>query len=73
MDTKSMRSVYAITERNQKSYWLKVGIGFVNKDGSISVRLDALPMSGTLQIRDFDPGVARAGDTTAAQPTALPS
>lgn len=44
--------VYAITERNEKSFWTRVGVAYVNKDGSITCRLDALPVSGTLQVRD---------------------
>jgi len=45
------RTVYAITERGEKSYWTKIGIAYVNRDGSLTCRLDALPVSGTLQIR----------------------
>ncbi len=45
------RSVYAITERGEKSYWTRIGIAYVNRDGSLTCRLDALPVSGTLQIR----------------------
>jgi hypothetical protein len=45
------RTVYAITERGEKSYWTRIGIAYVNRDGSLTCRLDALPVSGTLQIR----------------------
>ena len=45
------RSVYAITERGDKSYWTRIGIAYLNRDGSLTCRLDALPVSGTLQIR----------------------
>lgn len=48
--------VYAITERNEKSFWTRVGVAYVNKDGSITCRLDALPVSGTLQVRDDERG-----------------
>lgn len=44
--------VYAITERNEKSYWTRVGVAYINKDDSLTIRLDALPVSGTLQVRD---------------------
>ena len=50
------KAVYAITEKGEKSYWTKVGVAYVNKDGSITCRLDALPVSGTLQVRDDDRG-----------------
>jgi hypothetical protein len=49
------RTVYAITERGEKSYWTRVGVAFENRDRSINVQLDALPVSGRLQIRDDEP------------------
>jgi hypothetical protein len=37
-----------------KSKWVRVGIGFVNDDGSISLRLDATPVNGRLIVaKDF--------------------
>ena len=47
--------VYVITERAGRSYWNRIGVAFVNRDGSINVRLEALPVSGELQIRDAEP------------------
>mgnify|MGYP000063490904 CR=1 FL=1 len=45
--------VYAVIQRGpRRNHWLRVGIAFVNRDGSLNVRLDALPVSGELQIRD---------------------
>ena len=38
-------------ERNDKTFWLKVGNAYRNKDGSINVYLDALPLGGKLQLR----------------------
>ena len=55
MDSSKMKIVYVITERNSKSYWNRVGVAFVNSDGSINVKLEALPVSGELQIRDYVP------------------
>jgi len=46
-------AVYAIVERNGKTYWLKVGAAFTNRDGSINLHLDAVPTgSGRLQVRE---------------------
>ena len=47
----SLRQVYTITERNGKSYWIRIGAAFVNQDGSETVLLDALPVNGRMQIR----------------------
>jgi len=55
-----MKIVYVISERNTKSYWNRIGVAFVNSDGSINVKLDAVPVSGELQIRDY---VAREDGT----------
>lgn len=51
-ETNNRRTVLAITERDGRTYWTRIGVAFVNRDGSITVRLHALPVSGTLQIRD---------------------
>jgi len=55
MESSKMKIVYVITRRNDKSYWNRIGIAFVNSDGSINVRLEALPVSGELHIRDYVP------------------
>jgi hypothetical protein len=53
MNPSKMKIVYVIAERNNKSYWNRIGVAFVNNDGSINVKLDAVPVSGELQIRDY--------------------
>jgi len=59
MDDKNKKTVYTIIERTTaggvtKSYWTKVGVGFVNRDGSITLQLDAIPISGKLQVREWE-------------------
>ena len=49
------RTVYAITEKGERSFWTRIGIAYVNADQSLTCRLDALPVSGTLQIRRDQP------------------
>ncbi len=39
-------------EGERKAYWKHVGRAFVNRDGSINVLLDALPLGAKLQIRE---------------------
>jgi hypothetical protein len=55
MEQSKFKVAYVITERNDKTYWNRIGVAFTNKDGSINVKLDALPTGGTLQIRDYEP------------------
>jgi len=53
--TTETKAVFAITQKGEKSYWTKVGAAFFsNRDGSINLELDALPVSGKLQIRAED-------------------
>jgi hypothetical protein len=42
-------------DSDKKSFWNKLGVAFENKDGSISVHLDSLPLDGKLQIRAYVP------------------
>lgn len=45
--------VYTIIEKEgKKASWVRVGVAFTNKDGSLTVRLDALPVNGQLHIRE---------------------
>jgi hypothetical protein len=55
METTKYKVAYVITERNDRTYWNRIGVAFTNKDGSLNVKLDALPIGGTLQIRDYEP------------------
>ncbi|HZU82736.1 MAG TPA: hypothetical protein VE987_07460 [Polyangiaceae bacterium] len=52
--SKTMKVVWTIVERGQgKSFWTRVGVGFVNRDGSMTLKLDAIPINGTLQVREW--------------------
>lgn len=35
-----------------RTFWTKVGVAFENRDGSWSLHLSAMPVSGKLQMRD---------------------
>jgi hypothetical protein len=51
----TMKAVFTVIDRGAgKSYWMRVGVGFVNRDGSITLKLDALPVNGTLQVREWE-------------------
>jgi hypothetical protein len=53
--TKNMKSVYTVVDRGGKSFWVRIGVGFTNRDGSLNLRLDAIPVNGTIQVRDWEP------------------
>ena len=53
------KDVYTIRDgSNGNSYWDRIGAAFVNKDGSLNVVLNALPLDGKLHIRDPKPAEA---------------
>ncbi len=52
-----LKDVYTISDHDGtsaevKDRWTRIGIGFVNRDNSINVVLDAIPVNGRLHIRD---------------------
>jgi len=50
-----------------------VGIGFVNRDGSMNLKLDAVPVNGTLQVRDWEERDSHPRpQTSTASPSSLP-
>jgi hypothetical protein len=53
---RSWKAVYTIVERqnSEKKHWVRIGNAFVNRDQSINVRLDAVPVNGQIHIRDID-------------------
>ncbi len=59
-----MLGVYTIVERkseehpDRKNLWIHIGVSFINRDGSINVRLNALPLDGKLHIREMSNGEA---------------
>jgi hypothetical protein len=47
-------AVFTIVEQDDKALWRRVGSGFVNRDGSFNLYLDALPVNGRLHMREVD-------------------
>ena len=53
MDSKTL-AVFGITKIGDKSYWNRIGSAWENRDGSINVQLNFLPLDGKLNIREQD-------------------
>ena len=51
------KDVFTVVDRpnGDKALWVRIGAAFLNKDGSWTVRLHALPVNGMLNIRDPKP------------------
>lgn len=56
---RKMLGVYAVIEKKdpeKPAYWLKIGNAFTNRDGSLSLYLDAFPVAThKLQVREPRP------------------
>ncbi len=54
---RGVKLAYTIVERDKdgRKFWVRVGAAFVNRDGSLNVKLDAMPVNGQLHIRDYQP------------------
>lgn len=65
------RAVFAITEKEvngeRKTFWTRIGAAFDNRDGSVTLLLEALPVSGKMQIRDDDRDDKRGGAAPAGK------
>jgi hypothetical protein len=50
------KAVYTIVKRDasDRGFWVRIGSGWVNRDGSLNLRLDALPVNGQLHVRDIE-------------------
>jgi len=51
MEQNKMKIAYVITQRKDRNFWNRVGVAFVNSDGSINVKLEAVPVSGEIFTR----------------------
>ena len=49
-----IKDVFVVTEKsdNEKNVEMRIGLAFVNKDQSLHVVLDAIPLSGHLHIQN---------------------
>jgi hypothetical protein len=58
--------VFSIRKGSGGSIWTRAGTAFVNKDGSLNVSLDVLPLDGRLHLRE-------AGEKREAAPSVRPA
>ena len=65
--------VYTIVkrERDGRSFWVRIGSAFRNRDGSLSALLDAVPTNGTLHIREQRPFEAPGREVPLATPMSV--
>ncbi len=50
--TKPSHTCFTVRERGEeKAFWVAIGSGWTNRDGSFNVQLDALPIDGKIVLR----------------------
>ena len=64
MDQSKMKIAYVVTQRGTNKYWTRIGVAFVNRDGSFNVKLDAVPVTGEIHVRDYVPREDREESST---------
>ena len=50
----SRLAVYTVVEVEDRSIWRRVGAGYVTRDGSFNLYLEALPVNGRLHVREIE-------------------
>lgn len=55
MSSRKRWNVYTIRTRQglERPFWFKIGVAFMNGDGSVNLYLDAMPLDGKLQMREW--------------------
>jgi hypothetical protein len=63
---KRMKVVWMVEDRERDgekvAYWTRMGAAFENRDGSWSLELSAIPVTGRLQLRDPAPPKDKDGE-----------
>jgi hypothetical protein len=67
LEDNKVKIAYTVVRREKdgREFWVRVGAAFVNRDGSLHVRLDAMPVNGKLHIRDYASREDRGRDEAA--------
>lgn len=60
-------AVFSIRENKGGSIWVRAGSAFVNKDGSMNLLLDVLPLDGKLHVREAGEKREAAPSTTGSR------
>ncbi len=71
-NTTMMKVLCPIEGKNGKTFWMRLGTAFRNRDDSINIYLDAYPQNGKLQLRGLDERDLARGNGDAAITPAPP-
>lgn len=75
METPVRKDVYTITENPNggKGFWTKIGMASTNRDGSMNIILNALPLNGKLHVRDATEFKAKASEEAPVVDSSTPT
>lgn len=54
LQKKVYKIMSAVEKRDGGSFWIRVGSGYTNRDGSVNIYLDVFPKTFQLQMRELD-------------------
>ena len=62
MANQPSHSCYVVREGTEgsKGFWMEVGSAWTNSDGSLTLKLDAVPVAGKLIVRKREPKAGEA-------------
>ena len=60
LETGKMLAIFSIKQGRNGSIWVRAGWAEVNRDGSMNLHLDVLPLDGRLHVRESFERPARA-------------
>ncbi len=72
MEASRMKIVYVVSDRNSRKYYSRIGLAFTDADGSLNVKLDAIPVSGEMHIVDYAPQAEPLGAPAARSGVGAP-
>jgi hypothetical protein len=61
MSQQSPKILYLLVEASGRTYWNRAGVGFVNNDGSVNIKLDMFP-GLTFNLKDPKPHAETAAE-----------
>jgi hypothetical protein len=62
------KEIFGIVERNEVSYWTRIGVAFENRDGSWNLRFDYLPSRPEVKVQLREPREPRERPEEARPP-----
>ncbi|MBK9071724.1 MAG: hypothetical protein IPL79_12090 [Myxococcales bacterium] len=66
---KRFNVVSPVERKDGKTFWVRIGVGYANRDNSINMYLDALPVNQRLQLRVADDDEKLASDGSRRPPS----